>query len=789
MDSPVIQPCQVRLRHIRLGEDTEPGSVQLLDAHLVPQPPEGVNGPPGWTAGDVNPSLSDTGEWSVTLPNAAGQDGVMHRERFLILTDPQYRPGDEWIEIYRSQGPLAAAGELLMVGTPTRANITRGEIQLAGTCGLGLLAMQRETDAGTWTGHAPRDVFHHYTGVWTPRLADAFTQTGRFPDGDDAYDTTADGEWQYHRAYQNIAAAPGAASLYVQNPFTGGLFSTRQITSSVWRVEIKAWINTDAMLGAFTPARQPAAVLRHDGTNATCATYDNIGNVLASKTVTLKRGELVAHVIEQRDRWTWFFAGGDLLAVLPNSTRSGAKILGAAAGDASLTPDRLFMSVHEAIAREHTAFLNRTADKGDPRLPGDLPQGGLVGSYIDDAGRQFAELLNPAIDETAGLTARREDLQLNFPSADPPAWQPAGVPATNFSARWTGAVYLDLDQHDYALRAQADDRVRVWVARTLFGEQLIDDWTSAGHAMSTTTGAWLKAGNAGTSAPSGNAGILAGQPSGWYPIVIEYSQTAGGAGLIVEANRDDHRTTWAALGASSEVKLSPLGCHAGDPKHDSHLALLEQLRDTFGLQYQVQPRSLESGEFPATVRPRVRAGADTDIVIDTAGATGLGKQITAEDTCDQLLVDTNASGTREAVDYSSLNTPGGHLLHPRGQESLSDITIQQVAEQRALALLALLASPWEDVSAAPDGYRRHADTFPLTGAAAVFAWQPGDGVRLRFPELATIDATPRQLTSVQWPIRPDGLGRPGVRFRQRPRDLRAVLRALARAIAAQQRLS
>lgn len=783
-DKPVIQPCQVRLRHIKVGAAGDPGAVQLLDAYLTPQPVEGLAGDQGWSAGNINPLLSDVGEFTITIPNTAGADGLLHRERFAVLTDRAYRPGDEWIEVYRSQSPLAAAGDLLFVGTPARGpgwNLT--QLQLAGTDALGCLGMQRETDAGIWTGHAPRDVFYHYTGAWQPRLADPFTTPGRFTTST-VEQTTSDGLWDYTAVTETPIGAVELANV----PGTeAGLYSRRSITSAVWRLELRVVADGAGAWGAYTQTgRNPAAAFEYNDGAATvnCTTYKADGTTLATKTVAMPPLTPLHTAIEQRDRWTWFFIDQDLVAVLPNTLRPGPFVQGA----------RSYLTVLEAIARQWTPFLNRTGDKGDMQLPGDLPAGGLIGTYIDDTGRPFAELLHPAIDastDTApGIVQRREDLALNFPAANPPAWQPAGVPAANFSARWTGAIYLDLDSHDYAIRARADDRVRVWIGKTMFGEQLIDDWTSAGHAMTTTTGPWLKAGNiADGGAPSGSTGVLAGRPSGWYPIVVEYSQGSLNGGLIVESTRDDHRTTWTPLGTGTDVTLSPVGCHAGDPKHDSHQAQLEQLRDTFGLQYRVKPESLESGRFPATIRPEVLVGVDSNIIITTDDATGLGKTVSAEDVADQILLDTSSTGTREALDHATLNQQGAHLLHPRAYDSLADITIQAVAEQRALARLALQGTPWEELTAQPDGYLQQADTFPLTGAAAVFRWEPGDGVRLRFPELATLDATPRQLTSVSWPIRPDGLGQPEVRFRQRPRDVLGVLRGIVRRLLAAQRLS
>ena len=87
----------------------------------------------------------------------------------------------------------------------------------------------------------------------------------------------------------------------------------------------------------------------------------------------------------------------------------------------------------------------------------------------------------------------------------------------------------------------------------------------------------------------------------------------------------------------------------------------------------------------------------------------------------------------------------------------------------------------------PKGQRDLVDTFPLTGELARMDWQPGDAPMLRLESVDVIDDSPRQITSVAWPFRPDGLGAPTVGFRQRPRSPRNALKRLSAIIYAPRR--
>jgi len=143
------------------------------------------------------------------------------------------------------------------------------------------------------------------------------------------------------------------------------------------------------------------------------------------------------------------------------------------------------------------------------------------------------------------------------------------------------------------------------------------------------------------------------------------------------------------------------------------------------------------------------------------------------------IADPKGSGqlSAQVVDYTR-----DHLALRQGYESLSDITEAPLLQTRLDSLLALRSSPNEQVGVRPSGQRDLVDTFPLTGTLARLDWLPGDGFLRDLEEIGVKDLTPVQLTTVSWPLRPDGVGAPTIGCRQRPRSVRAAMLRLSRAI-------
>jgi Concanavalin A-like lectin/glucanases superfamily len=593
----VLQPGRVWLRHIVLGRSTDPRAKQVLGKWYVPQDLRGVNGRHGFQVTDYDRRRDEEGSFGpLRFPNAAGYDGKLHRERFRIIAGgtpvPQadgsvvyqpndasngYRPGDEWFEIWRED-------DLLFVGTPTKARITRSTIELSGWDGLWMQKRTREFQAGFWC-HAPRDVFEHYTQVWqvasgwaedfeTAAAAAAFT-----------YSTAAqdDGKWrwQYGRVVDGklrLQGPPNIAPLGLWGSSAVAIPMARGSTDPYVCVRMEAKIGLPASLptGGYVRVGLVQGGSGSTGQGLELRFY-GLGNAAAMSPdvdwggqvqvpVTWRAGGVYNVVIEVRHRWTFFYLDGRLVAVLPTPRVPGGVWYPRVLPETG--PISFPVDVHNLTVRRTRPFLSRSATvKGDLRLPGAPPSVGLKGSYFNDtqqaqlAGIDIELYRQRILNPTQEPYAIRVDPAVNFSAVvgAAPAWQPPGPPSGEFfSARWTGAIYLDLDNYDYALRALSDDRIRVWIGKTRFGEEYIDDWAAGvGHPMTMARGNWLKGGNAPGAAapytaPVGATGLLNGQRSGWYPIVIEFSQYQGGAGCVLQYMRSDQLNNWIAPGVTRQ---------------------------------------------------------------------------------------------------------------------------------------------------------------------------------------------------------------------------------------------
>ena len=246
----------------------------------------------------------------------------------------------------------------------------------------------------------------------------------------------------------------------------------------------------------------------------------------------------------------------------------------------------------------------------------------------------------------------------------------------------------------------------------------------------------------------------------------------------------------AALWASGnivtpQVKLSPYGVYNENVRFESHYDQVKAMEQTFGYQFTVEPKQLESGEFPGKMVPRLRVGRDTDKIVTDDETTDDALDISAEESVDAILADaaglaTETEAQQITAEVTNHRSAGKHLVHSVEHESLAEISQPSLLLQRLGSMLALRTQPWEEVAAQPRGHRELMDTFPLTGAAAEFAWAPGDGVRLRLERQNTYDHEPRQIMSVARRFTPDGVTAPSVGFAQRPRSVPEMLRGIQR---------
>ncbi len=132
---------------------------------------------------------------------------------------------------------------------------------------------------------------------------------------------------------------------------------------------------------------------------------------------------------------------------------------------------------------------------------------GLLGSYYSGVALAGTPLLS-----------RTEGVDFDWGSGQPGT----GIPADNFSVRWTGTVSVP-SSGTYRFRTVSDDGVRLWVG----GTQRINNWTDHGPATDTSSGFKLNAGQR-------------------LSIQLEYYERGGGAVI---------RLQWLVPGSSSYVAV------------------------------------------------------------------------------------------------------------------------------------------------------------------------------------------------------------------------------------------
>lgn len=737
-----IQPATCRIRHIVQVPAGTPGATAVLGGWYAPLPSRGIGGDTGWVQATWDRRLGEEGEFTVRLPNTVGNDGVRHLERFRILTDRErYRPGDEWLEIYQD-------GRLELVGTPVKYQIGRGEIVLTGTDALPLLTRTREFQAGFWAD-APRDVLEHYAGAWVAVTAD--------------------------EAKRPLVGAPG-------NPggvITGDVGAT--ITSLPSTASLGRYWRLDLVVNAPnpTPPSEYLAPLTRHLLTVTVADSKVImlnDNTLlftaagATPAAGLAVDRDVTVSIEGRDLWRLLYLDGQLVAVNYGPT---PRIEDLGLTMAASNP----VTVSRMLLRDHRTWLLDDG-AGPLTLPGLPTPGGLIGHYYD--GRDEAAKYGPASTLGRGLmlsptkdeATRRLDATpyFTYPSG-PQTWQPSTVAAGYFAARWTGAIYLDLANHDITLRLDVGDATGgLWIGRTRWSDLLL----SVTGVIGTVS--------FGTVSLRGRLGTV----SGWYPLVLTFAQGAPPAGVALTESVDG-----GAFAPLSPDVLSPYGCYEQQVRNEAHLDQFKQVAETFGYQWTLDPRTLESGAFPGRLIVGRRVGRDTDLILDEDDGTDLQVQGDATQTADALQADAAGlagdAGGQVSAEVVLYDQAQAHLFLHEDYESTSDITEPALLAQRISSLLALRGAPWEEVAARPAGFVELADTFPLTGTLQLFRWAPGDGIRLNLPSLGVQDSDPRQIVGLSRTGRPDGVEPPVASFRPRPRRLRDLLRDLKRTAIAPQR--
>ena len=303
----------------------------------------------------------------------------------------------------------------------------------------------------------------------------------------------------------------------------------------------------------------------------------------------------------------------------------------------------------------------------------------------------------------------------------------------------------------------------------------------------------------GVQATQGGIGYWPGGGAGAH----EKSQLAGGVGHFAvyknrvltaerllahaEASTASALLNGGTVQASSMVPLSPQGFFAQQVRSESHYELIRGFAEEWGLQWTVRPMSLESGEFPGRMCPRLMEGRQTDYVIDHSNVISPQVTILADDTADTLLVD--AQGLADQTGAGQLQAEvfnffeiAAHALTNTEYDSPGDIQVLQQLIVRANSLLELRSSPWTQLEAQARGKRTLTDTWPLSGILAEFPWLPGEGIRAQLPLIGVEDESTRQLWGMKWPIYPDGIGAPSPVFKQRPRSVKEAIRHVITAL-------
>lgn len=747
-----LDPGACWIRHVKRGAGTT-----VLAATFAAQPLQGVNGRQGWQQAQPEVRLSDDGSLSVTFPNAAGEDGVLHRDRFALLTDPTYRAGEEWIEVWREPS------DLIIVATPTRYSLDRSTLTIDGPDAIVLTRNAYSSEIDVWAGAAPLDVLAFYSSLPVARFSrDLTTGTAGLDTIDASATQTADG-------VQVSAASAGFADLGKAVAGAGNDWIAEARIRWVSRTDTGSRVRIFGgyVGGSITAAGFWEFALRPRSAQGYIAI--GLGGAGGQRLINFScdapiPGVYVLRVVS-RGEWLSCFVNGELVVrIRRNVIGPAVNVQAGIGGGVAVVQAMRFVSVEP--------FLMRDAPT-DLRLPGVPPAGGLRARYylegtarLAGAGEYRLQALDPLADPYA---ERLEVPDFGGSVAANPTFQPAGPPnGEAFSVRWTGAIYLDLAATDrtasFGMGNEQFGRGRVWIAG-----KLVLDFSSAG-------------GGAPTIAGPVNLRALLGNLAGWYPICVEFSHLTGNGGFSLY----DSPVPGAAAPIAAS-RLSPLGTVDRQVRNEVSRDVFGDVADSFGYQWRLEPRSLESGRFPGQITAAARVGRDTAVVIDDLDAFDVAVQGDAGDSVDGLLAD--ASGLATLADGADVSYEAfadlatSHLMYASGYESLSEISEETLLRARVESLLDLRAGVAETVGARTKGTRELVDRFPLpvTPDLARMLWLPGDGIRLELADVGVLDQSTRQLTIIQWACRPDGAAPPVVSYRQRARGARAALERLSRA--------
>lgn len=807
---PVFEPAvgtaeRFTLRHIGPkaalypdgGGPLTPG-VQVLSKTLVarPLPSSPLPTSPDLASGSWTGRLNDSGEAAVTFPNATASDGALWRSRF----DPTGHL--QFLEVY-DNGELDFAGVIDQI---TAVDPTQVQVH----CSDGWWLLKKAYERDWLTVKAPRDVIERGTQVWVPTLVDGF------PAG------ALNAQWTQNLSSGGTVAIGhnGGCNLAVTSAFSSqaeidGPAVTVPSGTNTWRARCEVQV---VGLASVSDANGLFFRVVESGTSETRylaleAGFATLNTKTAAFKAQVPSSSSYGLSIESDGEWISGYVNGQLIGCARRDTVSTTFLVpevslqsGPAATQGATA------TITGVLVETLQPFLLRSTDKGDYALPGNAstyPLGGLHARYFNDLDLQsdstaLAKILAPTRTQAYGSSSSTPEYMNQQDSAinaqNPPGFsQSAPGPGTAalacWSCKWFGSIWLKLSAGDYTLRLDCPvvpSAVRVWIGKTQFGDQILDQWTwtTGGSYTFTVSAAALK----GT-LPYG-AGTQ--QRDGWYPIIVEFavSGSAGTAPVLYLTNSpaayNDPAGNPVPAGAQLNVfgpgSLSPLGCVDQRYQGVSHYDLVQQTGQAYDYQLSVEPKQLESGLFPGVLAPRWREGHDTDIILkpdrgprqDGEAALNPSSGLDATDFASSMQgngagFQNGNTGQLQANVYDP-PTLQASLFDAQGWQDFSDAAYVSLLQALLNSQLGLQLAPWELISADPVGSPRKAFTWPLPGTLANMRWRPGDGLRTQYPEINIFDTVPRQMLVTTRSFLPLGVSGVTATFAERPRTAARTLK-------------
>jgi hypothetical protein len=544
-----LEPVRCWLRHVRRTRAGEVGTT-VGPVAFIRTPAEALGGAQGWQSGQASAALSDTGELTVTLPNTAGEDGILHRRRFAYFTDDAYRPGEEWLELYREPH------EVLAVCTPYKGRKARTTLELVGWDVAGQLNRYRGSELDVWAdGWAPRDVWEHYTRL--PGIAIGTDFAGfaaTFPWN--GWSAPAGGVTVSPSGGPRIGNAAGWK--YLDLPAALMPTDPADCFAIEWRFRIVA----TSEAGGIAQLNVPGGIIVSLAVDGTVTVYgsQNTGAQFAGgpagANITAKRQgfqAIGAHSIRLVVRYERVFVLIDGELVAQYRRQSAPAFTAAGIGVSLYSYNTTTMDVEAFHLETLRPFALRGADKGDLRLPGIPPAGGLRARYWNTAGLNANQASFPARLARLAELDVEPDVDRLEPMIDMTKGTTVPNMAGSYFTRWTGAIYLDLATADRRLRlGEAHGYARVFVGRT---RRLVDELLNRWPAIAGYSDAW--SGNVMRASSAGAEVDLAGwgTTSWWLNAGATLARTAAPGEVIAGAYSAKVTTT--AASAYQGVFITP----------------------------------------------------------------------------------------------------------------------------------------------------------------------------------------------------------------------------------------